>query len=287
MNNFSSTINTTRENGLIINKDFKKFLNDNQLNSFESIWKNQNGETIKNIKPRSVIRLEISDGSDCTLYIKKHKIQFIGLRGILKRCLRREGVSQGYLEYKNICDFRDKNLATVIPVVAGEKFYSFFWVRSFLITQDFFPFISLESLLEQYPDFFKGPRGDIIKSLLLTRIALLAKKMHKSGFNHRDFNATHILLHYRPRSFIPNLALFDLQRVERRGILQFRWMIKSLARLNYTLPNNIFNNQGRMNILLTYRGKRQMNFLDRLLWYCIQKKTKRIKKHTERKYNKN
>ncbi|MFP4048044.1 MAG: lipopolysaccharide kinase InaA family protein [Bacteroidales bacterium] len=286
MKEFSSIINTSRENDLIINKDFKNYLYDHHINSFDSIWQIQDGQTIKDIKHRSVVRLDVSKNNNCILYIKKHKLQFIGLRGVIKKCLGIEEFSQGYLEFKNICDFRKNKLSTAIPVAAGEKFHCFFWVKSFLITQDFFPYVSLESLLDQHPEFINGSDSNNTKYNLIENIALLARKMHKSRFHHRDFNATHILLNYNNKSVNPHLALFDLQRVERRGLLRFRWMTKCLARLNYTLPENIFNSQDRLRLLLSYRGKRTINLIDRLLWLLIHIKTQRIKRHTEKKYNK-
>lgn len=279
---FSSIISTSRVNGLIINKDFKEFLYDNQINTFDSIWQIQEVQTIKDIKHRFVYRLDVSKNNKCILYIKKHKLQFIGLRGVIKRCLGIEEFSQGYLEFKNICDFRKNKLATAIPVAAGEKFYCFFWVKSFLITKDFSPYVSLEYLFSKYPEFIHNTKYNLIET-----IALLARKMHKSGFHHRDFNATHILLYYNNKYVNPHLALFDLQRVERKKILRFRWMIKCLARLNYTLPDNIFNSQDRLRFLLIYRGKKTLSFIDRLLWLLIHIKTQRIRRHTEKKYIKN
>jgi len=186
------------------------------------------------------------------------------------------------LEFENICDFRKNNLPTVLPVAAGEKFSHFFWARSFLITEDFSPFISLEALLENRPQFFSDPKDENRKRILLKEIAVLARRMHQNGFNHRDFNATHILLNYNNESDIPQIALFDFQRVEKRKYFRFRWKIKSIARLNYTLPDEIFNIKDRMYILLSYKDKKSFNFIDRMQWFWIERKTSKIKKHTEK-----
>ena len=87
--------------------------------------------------------------------------------------------------------------------------------------------------------------------------------MHQGGFNNRDFNATHILLYYESGSDTPELALFDMQSFETNKI-RFRWKIKSLARLNYSLPDEIFNQQDRINILLFYKRKTRLSFIDQL-----------------------
>lgn len=59
MKDFSSAINRIETNHLIANKDYQKLLQHIQFDSFESIWRYQDGETIKNIKERSVIRFNI------------------------------------------------------------------------------------------------------------------------------------------------------------------------------------------------------------------------------------
>ena len=283
MKDFSSAVNRIETNHLIINKDYQKFLQHIQFDSFESIWRNRNGETVKNIEARSVIRFEVKHHNQKkTIYLKRHKLEFVGFSRLFSRFFPKWGLSQGRLEFENICDFRNCNLPTVIPVAAGEKFFRFFWAESFLITEDFSPYISLEALLEDRPHFFRGPEGEPKKRILINEIAVLARKMHQNGFNHRDFNATHILLHYDNGSGVPKIALFDLQRVERSRFFRFRWKIKSLARLNYTLPDDIFNAEDRRYIFLSYKGKTNLSPTDSLQWFWIKRKTAKIKRHTEK-----
>jgi heptose I phosphotransferase len=281
--NLSLNISRIERPYLTINNEYQELLESAPFHSFESIWNFSNGETIKQIKARSVIRFEIRHHDiKRTFYIKRHNSEFIGLSRLFSRLFSRRSLSQGRLEFENICDFRKYNLPTVVPVVAGEKFSHFFWTKSFLITEDFSPFISLEALLENQPQFFLGPKGENRKHILLKEVAVLARIMHQNGFNHRDFNATHILLNYNNESDIPQIALFDLQRVEKRKYFRFRWKIKSIARLNYTLPDDIFNIKDRIYILLSYKDKKSFNFLDRMQWFWIERKTAKIKRHTEK-----
>ena len=285
MKAFSAAINCIEKKNLIVNRDYEFFLQDIHMDSFESIWRYKNGEIVKHIKPRSVIRFQIAhQNNNKTIYLKRHNREFVGFWRLFSLFFHRKSLSQGYLEFENICEFRNSNLPTVIPIAAGKKFFRFFWAESFLITEDFYPYISLEALLKDCPNFFTGQEGKHRKRVLINEISILAKKMHENGFNHQDFNATHILLHYDNESDVPKLALFDLQRVEKNKIFKLRWKIKSLARLNYTLPDKIFNKKDRINILLFYKGKDRLNFLDQLQWIWIKKKTARIKRHTEKKY---
>jgi len=279
----SSNISRIERPYLTINNEYQELLESAPFHSFESIWNFSNGETIKQINARSVIRFEIRHHDiKRTFYIKRHNSEFIGLSRLFPRLFPRRSLSQGRLEFENICDFRKNNLPTVLPVAAGEKFSHFFWAKSFLITEDFSPFISLEALLENRPQLFSDSKGENRKRILLKEIAVLARKMHQNGFNHRDFNATHILLNYNNESDIPQIALFDFQRVEKRKYFRFRWKIKSIARLNYTLPDEIFNIKDRMYILLSYKDKKSFNFIDRMQWFWIERKTAKIKRHTEK-----
>ena len=283
MKDFSSSINRIEKNHMILNRDYLDLLKNIQFNSFESVWEYLGGKTIKKIKARSVIRFEIQiAGRKRVFYLKRHNTKFAGLQRILALFTPKLISSEGKREFENICDFRKGRLGTVSPVAAGERFVKFCWVQSFLITEDFSPFISLEYMLRDNPEFFMGEKGSYRKRNLINKIGMFARKMHKKGFNHRDFNATHILLYYKDKSDALDIALFDLQRVDRSSVSRFRWIIKSLAELNYTLPDGIFNKKDRISLLLSYKGKKKLNLWDWLQWLWIKRKTARIKRHTEK-----
>ena len=283
MKNFSLQIECIKKDHLIFNKDYLEVLDDVHFDSFESVWEYQDGETIKKIKARSVIRFEIqTDSGKKYFYLKRHNTEFVGIKRILALFSPKPVLSEGKREFENICDFREGGLGTVSPVAAGERFVKFGWVQSFLITEDFSPFISLEYMLRDNPEFFMGKNHSDRKRNLINRIGIFAGRMHEKGFNHRDFNATHILLYYKDKSDAPDIALFDLQRVDRSPFFRFRWIVKSLAELNYTLPEGIFDKKDRISLLLSYKGAKKLNLWGWLQWLWIKRKTARIKRHTEK-----
>jgi heptose I phosphotransferase len=268
---------------LILNEDYQDLMRYLGFNCFESVWLYRSGEAIKNIKARSVIRIRIRiHGKEKFFYLKRHNLEYIGLRRLFMQLFPKWILSQGRREFENICDFRRCELPTVIPLAAGEKFVSFFWAESFLITEDFAPFISLEHLLRHHPEFLMGPEGELKKRILIKEIALLARRMHQSGLNHRDFNATHILLHYGNQSDVPQIALFDLQRVDRGRFLRFRWIIKTLAEVIYSLSNQIFNKEDQIYLFKSYKRKEKLGNWDHFQFFWIKRKTARIKRHTEK-----
>jgi heptose I phosphotransferase len=287
MKNLAAPIACIRQDHLRINRNCEDFLKDANLYSFDAIWNYAGGRCIKDIRPRSVHRMELaSSAGRKTLYLKRHRREFLGFWRLFPRFfwfLRDKGRSQGMLEFENILEFRRKGLQTVVPIAAGERFIGLFRAESFLLTEDFHPYVSLESLLATHSEFFEGDAGAGRKKILIREIAALARKMHEAGFNHQDFNATHILLHYEDGKETPELALFDMQRVEKSGIFRLRWKIKSLARLNYTLPDPLFTSADRKNLLLFYKGKARFTLLEHLEWFWILQKTDRIRRHTEKK----
>jgi hypothetical protein len=283
MQQFNGAIDRIESDHLIINTAYQEFLARIGFNTFESVYHYTRGDVIKRIKAKTVLRLEFNhQGAKRIFYLKRHGLEFIGFAGLWRRFLNRCGGSQGRLEFENICDFRKNNFATVVPVAAGEKVYRGLWVKSFLITEDFSPYISLEEMLAHQPRFFTGPEGVRRRRILLGEISRIARNMHQRGLNHLDFNATHILLHYENGSLPPKLALFDFQRVSRRRLLRFRWKIKSLARLNYSLPTEIFSEADRRHLFLSYLKKNKLANTDRLQWLWFKRKTARIKHHTDK-----
>jgi len=282
--NLSANIKCIKKDGLILNAEFKNFLEKNNIDTYEAIWRIKKGKNVKEIKERSVTRIEIDEkNKKRAFYLKRHNRKYLGIFRLFAFFLSKNFVSEGRKEFINICDFRKCNLPTVVPVAAGEKFFRFFWIDSFLLTEDFSPFLSLEDLLEIQPDFFKRKEGERKKKILIREIALLAKSMHNKGLNHCDFNSTHILVNYDSSSNVPRFSLFDMQRVDKNKLLRFRWIIKSLARLFYSLPKEIFNEKDRIYLFLSYKGKTRLNIIDKIQWLWINGKTAKIKKHTEKK----
>ena len=282
MKRFLAPIDVIHTGGIDINRDFKNRLDELPLKTFETAWNFKGGNTVKNIRDRSVICFSIkASGGIYSFYLKRHRLENLGLRRLLALFSPSRGRSQGRMEFDNICAFRKKGIPTVIPVAAGERFHGRFKAESFLITCDFAPLVSIESLFAEQPDFFKGPSGAERKKKLLRAIANMARTMHKSGLNHRDFNATHILVHYRKKSDAPLTALFDLQRVNRRKFFRFRWIIKSLADLNYTLPEDLFTPKERLYLFKAYKQKDRLNRWDRFQWRWITQKTEKVARHTK------
>jgi heptose I phosphotransferase len=279
---------------LLINERYQPFLEDIGFTGFDAVWSFAGGEVIKQKGERTVIRAqfpcatmhEVEHGQrpagDIAFYIKKH-CQRLSLWQSLRCLLRPAGpCGEGVKEFYNYCRFRHNGLGTAVPVAAGIKFSSFFRADSFLISRDFFPLMALEDIVLHNPATLQGAKNQHKKKNILREIARYARRMHDSGMNQKDFNATHILLQ-DPEAERPQVALFDLQRVDRNPLNRFRWPIKALAEMNYTLPPGIFDEDDRIFLFSAYKGKERLSFLDQWQYSLIRLKTAKIARHSRKR----
>lgn len=278
---------------LLINTAFQRLLTDIGLTTFDAVWSVEDGELIKQKKERSVIKIQLPisrapqreaslAGKDSFFYIKKHSQRISLWHKFLTILCPGSHLPEGLKEFYHYINFRQKKLGTAIPVIAGMNFSSFLHVDSFLITQDFSPFIELEDYILNHPKTLEGEDNHKKKRRILKEIATYARTMHDSGMNQKDFNATHILLHNIDDDR-PKVALFDLQRVDRNICNNYRWPIKALAELNYTLPQSLFSEEDRVFLFASYKMKETFSFLDRLQYRWIIKKTNRIARHSAKR----
>jgi hypothetical protein len=110
----------------------------------------------------------------------------------------------------------------------------------------------------------------------------MAKQIHDAGFNHRDFNATHVLVSPFDENDRFSLATFDLQRMDRKKWLRWKWFIKVMAEMSYTLPAPLFTEQDWLFLYQTYKGSQRLNMWNRFELRLIQRKRKKISKHDDK-----
>lgn len=275
---------------LVINREFDRFLSRAGLSSFAEIWDYPEGKVIKRKNKRSISRIDLRSplpedetlpgyGDDLkSFFLKKHNepLSLTEKLDILVKPGKWRG--EGLREFHNYCDFREKGLATAVPVAGGMQ-RSGSRLRSFLITMDFSPLYALEDIILRQPDSLASPSNQEKRRNILAAIAAYARHMHQSGLNQKDFNATHILIKDID-SPEPVIALFDLQHVDRKRTNRFRWPIKALAELNVSLPTSIFSEQDRSFLFCCYKGKNRLDFRDRIQYNWIAKKAERIRRHT-------
>ncbi len=253
---------------ICFNQAFEDLLQINGCASFETLFNFSGGECIKEQEGLEIRKITLGEDS---FFLKKHWQPAGGA----------SFTSEGQIEFNEYVAFREKGLATPIPVACGEKQQGKMRT-SFLLTQDFTPLVDLEGIVLTQPEVFGGEENGFKRRNVLAAIGRYARKMHDAGCNQKDFNATHILLG-DVESLTPQVALFDLQRVDRNPWHRLRWPVKALGELLFTLPAEQFDAGDHLFLFQSYIGSRKLSFLQRLLYRWILAKRNRIARHSRKR----
>ena len=91
----------------------------------------------------------------------------------------------------------------------------------------------------------------------LQRVADVARRMHESGMNHRDFYICHFLLHLdpAPTPAALRLSLIDLHRAQIRARTPRRWRDKDLASLYFSALDIGLTQRDKLRFLRGYFGR--------------------------------
>lgn len=279
---------------LLVNQEYLSLMKDAGLSNFEDIWSFSNGEIVKQIKERLILKAAIpaiassasikknNYLSNSEFYFFKKHVQRVGIfKRFLALFFGQHILSEGLKEFFYYCRFRENGLSTPVPIAAGMRFRSFLKAESFFISKNFSPFIDMEEIVLNRPEILSGEKNKVRRKNILAAIARYTRSMHEAGYNQKDFNTTHILINDLD-SDQPTIALFDLQRVDTNHLNKFRWIIKALAELFYTMPKSLFSRDEKLFLFKAYKQKKQLGLIDRFQWELIKRKTLRISKHSKK-----
>lgn len=110
----------------------------------------------------------------------------------------------------------------------------------------------------------------------------IARKLHAAGLVHRDFYLSH--LYFDPGAAKDRqVHLIDLNRVMTPTFRSGRWIVKDLAALNYSVPDQLVPRARRLAWLLAYTQGSHLDANARRLLLKIEGKTAQIARHDARK----
>lgn len=170
------------------------------------------------------------------------------------------------------------NLGIRVPevVVSGEAGYSRATQRSFLVTREIAPAISLEELFQ---DGSRQGISPVTRRQLIRGVAEIARRLHSGGLNHRDFYLCHFLLD-QPlvREHGPGLSLIDLHRVQQRKHVPHRWLVKDIAGLYFSALDLDLTLRERMLFIACYSGRplREVLREDGGFWQTVSRHAHRL-----------
>ncbi len=233
-------------------------------------WYETPGELAKQIQNRNTRRFSRGERF---FYIKCHA--GVGWREIIKNlsrcCLP---VIDAFNEWRAIKRLEELQIQTMTPVGYGISERNPASRRSFLITEDLGPNISLEQLTETW---VQTPPEPAIKRDLIARVARIAQRLHGNGVNHRDFYLCHFLLG-QSAAELPieqqPLYLIDLHRAQLRRRTPRRWIVKDLGGLYFSAMAIGLTRRDLLRFVKCYGGKSWRD--DARFWADVEQRAKEM-----------
>ena len=271
-------LSCSHHDGIIINDEYVSLLSQNNLIDFTTLMHYKNGKTIKQaIKERSTIKLSLkSDRGEIGAYLKRY--QTPTLKAWIRSLLRFSFPRSAMDEWKNILAFHTHAIPTMVPLSAGLRKRFGIKKESFLLTREI---EGVERLEHYLPRHLSHPLNSYHlkeKRALIKELALLVRRMHLLGLNHRDLYLCHILV---KKDSYNNWKIYfaDLHRVEQRKKVSLRWKVKDLAALNYSADKNLITRTDRLRFITHYKGERKLDAQTKTFIRKIAKKTDKIRSH--------
>lgn len=229
------------------------------------------GKVVREAGTRTTSRIE---GPRSVFFLKRH----CGL-SVTDRFFPfvRNASSPARIEWDNHMIMRRSGFDVPDPVAVGESRATFTVpAESFLITKEV-PGPNLAEMLRDHLPGEPGRRSANLSQAVIRDLAGLVRRLHSSGFIHRDLYCPHFIVADDPRWGRPYLV--DLQRVEQRFPPRQRWLVKDLAALLHSVPANV-SQTDRLRFLLSYLGKSRIDPLVRKWAREIAAKQARMAQHT-------
>lgn len=221
-------------------------------------------------------RLEMLDdqGRPHVVFLKRY-----GPEPLLRRLVRRICAGQGspaQTEFENIHLVRQAGVATMEEIAFGQQGGLLGARRSFIVVLAV-PGEALERCFQSYYDRHGDDKATMAQFTLA--LADLVRKLHQAGCVHRDLYASHVFLDESAGK--PSLWLIDLARVFRPRWRMFRWRVKDLAALYYSMPQAWVEGHGS-SFLEEYLSPPERAGAAK--WRrAIEKKVRRMRKRAARK----
>ena len=187
-----------------------------------------NGDTYRVVKNRRTLRFV---ESGVPYFAKVHDA--VGWAEILKELCNLKLPPVGARNEYAACRFLEARRITAPRVAAfGRRGLNPARARSFVVCDALDGYVSLEDLTDTWPT---NPPEPVLRRRLVHAVADLARRLHGSGVNHRDFYLCHIWANTDALSRGEvELAIIDLHRAQIRPRVPRRWILRDLAALMFS-----------------------------------------------------
>lgn len=177
---------------------------------------------------RTQIELQCDDEQVVRVYLKRYGCEppVWQLRRMLTYGWR---TSPGRVEFENIELVQQTGVATMSALACGHEHGLLRCRRSYVIVTE----VPGDALERSMGEFLSSHDAAAIAEFT-DKLAELTRKFHAAGLVHRDYYASHVFMHECDGRV--ELYLIDLARVFRPRWRKFRWRVKDLAQLKYSMP---------------------------------------------------
>jgi len=211
-----------------------RFIENNDLETVAGAFAFTGGEHL--VKPRlgrrSRTRLRVHDSENrCwEMYLKRYESPSLPAR-LVRRITGRRNDCEAGREFEAARRLREAGVPVMRPIVWGAETGLLGVKRSYVIVAAV-PGDALERVGEEFLQrHLKHPE---VLEIFTDELIRIVHRMHEIGYVHRDFYASHIFLHDCEGNI--RLYLIDLARAFRPRRRVFRWRVKDLAQLKYSMP---------------------------------------------------
>lgn len=245
------------------------------------------GLVVRDEPSRRTIRLDLSGQS---YYLKTHS--GVGWREVLKNLVYlRMPVLGAANEWHGIHHLERMGIHTMTATGFGKTSGNPASQRSFLLTRELKDCISLESYCAGWGSNPPRTPGEIrFKRWLISQVAGIARAIHQSGANHRDFYLCHFLLRAGFTRGMPDpeksrLHVIDLHRMQIRKRTPSRWIVKDLAGLYFSSHETGLTTRDLYRFMSAYRSGSAARALtrDRAFWGRVKNRGIRLYDYEKRK----
>jgi len=212
----------------------KALLKREGLDSLHGVFAYAGGELLSkpNLRARQRLRLRLVDesGRPVVWYLKRYGPEPWPVR-LWGWLAGRERHSAARTESENIRRLESAGVATMRMIAMGEE-PDLLGVRRSYIVLSAVPGGALERSFTDFLD--RAVSHEEAVARFNSALVDLVRKLHSAGYVHRDLYASHIFLDESPDG--PELYLIDLARMFAPRWRRYRWRVKDLSELKYSMP---------------------------------------------------
>ncbi|MGA2031787.1 MAG: lipopolysaccharide kinase InaA family protein [Thermoguttaceae bacterium] len=261
-----------------LDDDFREQLQHADLAAFERVMASVRGRCLRVLADREnwYFSAQVTHGSG--MYLKKHHVR-ARFEWLWERLGLACGENPGRSEARHAAALSALGVNVMRVVAYGERRRADGLAQSFLLTEELKDFVELGTFVrERFSPRRPGRRTAADRELerLVCQVAAMARRFHAAGYNHRDFYCCHFLVREENGDF--QVRLIDLQRVQRRRWLRWRWIVKDLAQLAWSAPGDRLGCRHKILFLRHYLGVEKLRRGDRRLLRAILRRCRNLQR---------